>query len=254
MNSLDPHVPNRNTKVGFRFFSVLGVRFATVISCIVSCIVFSNSVAEPNRNTDVSSKRNRPSSISNSKWKTGSGAKDRSTAETKISRRSLQNSQKLIILSVDGFPYLYWKDPKYRLYFPNLTKIFQTFGEPNEILTVNPSITYPAHTSMVTGEDPILHGIWNNTVSDPFEKNDGGWMWYTEDIQVPTLWDLAREKKLKTANVFWPVTVGAKIDWNLPQYWRKKSKRMTNSCEFFPRRFTYGSCPCGGDSVKRYNW
>lgn len=222
MNSLDPHVPNRNTKVGFRFFSVLGVRFATVLSCIVLCIAFSNSVAEPNRNTDVSSKRNRPSSISNSKWKTGSGAKDRSTAESKISRRSLQNSQKLIILSVDGFPYLYWKDPKYRLYFPNLTKIFQTFGEPNEILTVNPSITYPAHTSMVTGEDPILHGIWNNTVSDPFEKNDGGWMWYTEDIQVPTLWDLAREKKLKTANVFWPVTVGAKIDWNLPQYWRKK--------------------------------
>ncbi|TGM81878.1 alkaline phosphatase family protein [Leptospira mtsangambouensis] len=127
-----------------------------------------------------------------------------------------------IVLSIDGFPAYYWSDPKYRSYFPHLAELFQKYGV-SEITTVNPTVTYPAHTSMVTGKDPAEHGIYNNTLSDPFEKNDGGWMWYTEDIQVPTLWDLAKENHKKTANVFWPVTVGANIDWNLPQYWRKKN-------------------------------
>lgn len=126
-----------------------------------------------------------------------------------------------IVLSIDGFPAYYLTDPKFRSYFPHLSELFQKYGV-HEIETVNPSVTYPAHTSMVTGLDPAEHGIYNNTLSDPFEKNDGGWMWYAEDIQVPTLWDLAKENRKTTANVFWPVTVGAGIDWNLPQYWRKK--------------------------------
>ncbi|EOQ95362.1 type I phosphodiesterase/nucleotide pyrophosphatase [Leptospira wolbachii serovar Codice str. CDC] len=126
-----------------------------------------------------------------------------------------------IVLSIDGFPAYYWSDPKYHSYFPHLAEIFREYGA-REIATVNPSVTYPAHTSMVTGLDPAEHGIYNNTLADPFEKNDGGWMWYAEDIKVPTLWDLAKANRKTTANVFWPVTVGASIDWNLPQYWRKK--------------------------------
>lgn len=92
-----------------------------------------------------------------------------------------------IVLSIDGFPAYYWSDPKYHSYFPHLAELFQKYGV-SEITTVNPSVTYPAHTSMVTGKDPAEHGIFNNTLSDPFEKNDGGWMWYTEDILVPSLW------------------------------------------------------------------
>ncbi len=182
-------------------------RSSTLSFGILFLFALGALVAGPNPNPEVSSE-----------YKTNSKTKFKSDR----SQKSYKKSKRLIILSVDGFPYLYWKDRRYRESFPNLTKIFETFGEPSEILTVNPSITYPAHTSMVTGVDPIQHGIWNNTLSDPFERNDGGWMWYTEDILVPTLWDLARAKKITTANVFWPVTVGAKVDWNLPQFWRKK--------------------------------
>lgn len=146
--------------------------------------------------------------------------------KSKIPVKKKSHSQKskvrqMIVLSVDGFPAHYISDPKYHVYFPKLANLFQTYGV-SEIKTVNPSVTYPAHTSMVTGLDPAEHGIYNNTLSDPFEKNDGGWMWYAEDISVPTLWDLAKKNHKTTANVFWPVTVGADIDWNLPQYWRKK--------------------------------
>ncbi|XDD48211.1 alkaline phosphatase family protein [Leptospira sp. WS39.C2] len=148
--------------------------------------------------------------------------------EAKTLQKTLKNHagkstkiRQTIVLSIDGFPAYYWSNPKYRSYFPHLSELFQKYGV-SEITTVNPSVTYPAHTSMVTGKDPAEHGIYNNTLSDPFEKNDGGWMWYAEDIQVPTLWNLAKENRKTTANVFWPVTVGADMDWNLPQYWRKK--------------------------------
>ncbi|MDF3820540.1 ectonucleotide pyrophosphatase/phosphodiesterase [Leptospira sp. 96542] len=152
---------------------------------------------------------------------TDSSVSANSKSHSKSSKKKSSYVRQTIILSIDGFPAYYWSDPKFHVYFPNLSKLFRTYGV-SEIDTVNPSVTYPAHTSMVTGKDPGEHGILNNTLSDPFEKNDGGWMWYAEDILVPTLWDLAKKNRKTTANVFWPVTVGAGIDWNLPQYWRKK--------------------------------
>ncbi len=37
---------------------------------------------------------------------------------------------------------------------------------------------------------------------------------------MPTLWDAAAHAGLTTANVAWPATVGARITYNIPQYWR----------------------------------
>ena len=54
---------------------------------------------------------------------------------------------------------------------------------------VLPTNTYPSHTTMVTGVSPSRHGILNNSPFDPFGKNQGGWMWYAEDIKALTLWE-----------------------------------------------------------------
>jgi predicted AlkP superfamily pyrophosphatase or phosphodiesterase len=51
-------------------------------------------------------------------------------------------------------------------------------------------------------------------------KNQEGWYWYREDIRVPTLWDAAAQAGRTTASIQWPVTVGAHITWNIPEYWR----------------------------------
>jgi hypothetical protein len=51
-------------------------------------------------------------------------------------------------------------------------------------------------------------------------RNDRGWYWYAEDAQVATLWSAATAARLKTANVYWPTSVGAPITYNLPQIWR----------------------------------
>ncbi len=86
------------------------------------------------------------------------------------------------------------------------------------VKSVFPSVTYPAHTTIITGRMPIDHGIYYNS---PFEASgqSGRWYWEEDDIRVSTLWDAARAAGLKTASIFWPVTVGAPIDWNVPEIW-----------------------------------
>ena len=89
------------------------------------------------------------------------------------------------------------------------------------VVGVLPSVTYPSHTTLITGVSPAVHGIVNNTTYDPLQINQGGWFWYAEDDKARTLWDAAHDAGLTTGNVHWPVSVAAKnVTWNLPQIWR----------------------------------
>jgi predicted AlkP superfamily pyrophosphatase or phosphodiesterase len=85
---------------------------------------------------------------------------------------------------------------------------------------VVPTVTYPSHTTLVTGVWPTKHGIYSNSVFDPLQKNADGWYWYNEDLHAPTLWDAVANTGRKTASVQWPVSVGARIDWLIPEIWR----------------------------------
>ncbi|MBP7283159.1 MAG: alkaline phosphatase family protein [Leptospiraceae bacterium] len=137
----------------------------------------------------------------------------------------LPTKKKLVILSIDGFPgYYLTSDSKFKNFTPNLNKLITKSNFSNKVNSTYPTLTYPAHTSMLTGTDPIEHGIIYNSPVDPFRKYQGGWMWYDEDIKVKTILDFAKEKGMKTASLYWPVTVGADIDYNLPQYWRTKTE------------------------------
>lgn len=132
--------------------------------------------------------------------------------------------RKLIIVSLDGLPGYYF-EPGHpaRKYMPNLLKLFKRSRFSSDVLSSNPTVTFPAHTSMVTGVDPSVHGILNNRPHDIFERNLNGWMWYDEDIKVKTLWDIARRSNKTVGNIYWPVSVGADINFNLPQYFRAKN-------------------------------
>ncbi|GAA3273459.1 ectonucleotide pyrophosphatase/phosphodiesterase [Sphingomonas yabuuchiae] len=84
-----------------------------------------------------------------------------------------------------------------------------------------PTLTYPSHTTLITGVSPAKHSVSNNLTFDPKAINQTGWYWYASDVRVPTLWAAAHAKGLATANVHWPVSVGAPgLDANLPQIWR----------------------------------
>ncbi len=86
-----------------------------------------------------------------------------------------------------------------------------------------PTVTYPNHTTLVTGVWPARHGIEANTVFDPLRQGYDAWYWYSPMIRVPTLWDAVHAAHKTTASIGWPVTVdNASIDENLPEYWRAR--------------------------------
>lgn len=127
----------------------------------------------------------------------------------------------VIIVSVDGLmPATYLSPDVYGLKVPTLREMARSGAWSPGAAGVFPTVTYPSHTSMVTGVTPGTHGIVSNETPDPMEKNNNGWWWYAEDIRVPTLWDAARAKGLRTALVWWPVTVGARGTAVAPEIWR----------------------------------
>jgi predicted AlkP superfamily pyrophosphatase or phosphodiesterase len=68
---------------------------------------------------------------------------------------------------------------------------------------------------MVTGALPARSKILFNQPAN----SKGEWYWYAKDIRVPTLWQKLRENHMTSAALNWPVTVGAEIDYNLPEMW-----------------------------------
>nr|WP_246388435.1 ectonucleotide pyrophosphatase/phosphodiesterase [Novosphingobium fluoreni] len=104
---------------------------------------------------------------------------------------------------------------------PQLRALMQEGAYASGVVGVLPTLTYPSHTTLITGAAPARHGVSNNLTFDPQARNQQGWYWYASDIRVPTLWQIAHSAGLKTANLHWPVSVGADgIDANLPQIWR----------------------------------
>jgi predicted AlkP superfamily pyrophosphatase or phosphodiesterase len=127
----------------------------------------------------------------------------------------------VVMISVDGLRPGDVTDAAARgLKVPNLRALADG-GLVASVQGVLPTLTYPSHTTLLTGVWPAKHGIANNLTFDPAQKNQQGWYWYAQAIRVPTLWDAAHAAGLKTVNVHWPVSVGAPaIDLNLPQLWR----------------------------------
>lgn len=127
----------------------------------------------------------------------------------------------VVLVSIDGLkPEYLLEADAHGLAIPSLRALLARGAHASGVVGVVPTVTYPSHTTLVTGVAPARHGIITNTTFDPFNRNQGGWYWYASDIRVPTLWDAVMDAGRATGNVHWPVTVGARITWNLPQYWR----------------------------------
>ena len=86
------------------------------------------------------------------------------------------------------------------------------------MLGVTPTVTYPSHTTMITGVLPGVHGIYNDRILDPEELLNGSWYWYARAIKVPTLHSVVKARGLTAAAVSWPATVGADIDYLVPEF------------------------------------
>lgn len=125
-------------------------------------------------------------------------------------------AQHVVLFSIDGLRPEFCQDERWPM--PTLQQFASEGAYAEAVRSVFPALTYPAHTTIVTGALPGRHGIGHNRPFEPHGQT-GRWLWEASHIRVPTLWQAVRGAGGRTAAVSWPVTVGADIDWNVPDVW-----------------------------------
>lgn len=126
----------------------------------------------------------------------------------------------VVLISLDGFPAWMWKDPS--LPVPNLRKLAAEGASTQAMTVSNPSITWINHTTLVTGVNPRKHGVLFNGLlvrqgTDKSPKIEP-WVHKNRLVHVPTLYDLAHQAGLTTAEVDWVAIKDAEtIDWSFPE-------------------------------------
>ncbi|MSV30713.1 MAG: alkaline phosphatase family protein [Bryobacterales bacterium] len=145
-----------------------------------------------------------------------------------LSESSLAQQRKLLVISVDGMDTRYLKDAdRLGLKIPTLRRLMAEGTTAQGVVGIVPTVTWPSHTTIISGVPSEEHGILTN--DQPGQP--GQRWWFTSFLKAPTLWKIAHDKGLKTATVYWPVTVGATVDFNFPEFWVKRSE---HEIEFAP--------------------
>lgn len=131
----------------------------------------------------------------------------------------------VVIISLDGFPASAFEDP--RLPLPNLRRLAARGAVAKGMRPVNPSVTWPNHTTMVTGVHPAKHGVIFNgvLVREPGMPARTEWRDKKEMVRVPTLYDVAYQRGLTTAQVDWVAIQNAPtITWEFRERPEPKSQ------------------------------
>lgn len=127
----------------------------------------------------------------------------------------------VVLISIDGFGAYNLTDP--RLPIPNIRSIAAEGVQAGAMTVITPSVTWPDHTTLVTGLMPANHSVIANgrieraTTGPPFAINPRR----TKEELTPatTLYDVAHRAGLTTADVNWPVTRGAPtLTWSIPDH------------------------------------
>jgi predicted AlkP superfamily pyrophosphatase or phosphodiesterase len=125
----------------------------------------------------------------------------------------------VVLVTIDGLrgDYLAATDP-YHLKIPTLRRLIAEGSASERTLSVYPTLTGTAHTTLVTGVAAARHGILGNNKFDP-----AVWAWGTDaydaqpayaryaDVKAETLWGVAAARGLATAAINWPQTAGGPI-------------------------------------------
>jgi predicted AlkP superfamily pyrophosphatase or phosphodiesterase len=127
----------------------------------------------------------------------------------------------LLVISVDGLDYRYLRDAdQLGMRIPHMRRLMTEGASAAGVIGVVPTVTWPSHTTLISGVPPHAHGILSNRRP----KSDGGeYYWSATLLKARTLLNILREKQMKTAAVTWPVTVDAPVDYNLPEYFQGRN-------------------------------
>lgn len=120
----------------------------------------------------------------------------------------------LIVISLDAMGFRDLNE--LRNLVPHLDQLIRRGTWVKRVRGIFPTLTYPSHTSIITGQYPVTHGIVNNTKIQP-RRQSPDWYWYRKDIKSTPLYDVAHQAGMTTAAFLWPVTAGSKITYNLAE-------------------------------------
>jgi predicted AlkP superfamily pyrophosphatase or phosphodiesterase len=126
----------------------------------------------------------------------------------------------VILISVDGLANFYLDDRQAEM--PTLRRMAREGARTDGLLCSFPTVTWPNHTTLVTGVPPAKHGVIGNNyldrasgrevpfIPDPLFDKD-------QIVKVPTIYDAAHNAGLSTAAIVWPATRSARtLDWTVP--------------------------------------
>lgn len=130
------------------------------------------------------------------------------------------NHAKVVLISLDAFPAETLHDPA--LAAPTLHALMKSGVYAKAMQPINPTVTWPNHTSIVTGQDAsrhhvIVNGLIVDQRTNAAPKVDAQ---ASKDqlVAVPTLYDLAHQKGLVTAEVDWVAIMHAPtVDWRFAE-------------------------------------
>ena len=122
----------------------------------------------------------------------------------------------VVLMTIDGFPARALKDP--RLPMPTLRRMIAEGAHADAMIPVNPTVTWPNHTSLITGVDASVHHVMANGRIE--SSAPGGppvvkpWVAKDELVNARTLYEAAAEKGMTTGQVDWVAIYGAKdVRW-----------------------------------------
>ena len=110
--------------------------------------------------------------------------------------------QKLFVLSMDA---MVFEDLEYMAQKPNFRKLFAKCAQVERVRSVFPAITYPCHTTLMTGCNPGKHGIYNNYAFMDHDDGKKHWYLFQKSVRVEDIFAAAKRAGCTTASVYWPI-------------------------------------------------
>ncbi|MGC2163548.1 MAG: ectonucleotide pyrophosphatase/phosphodiesterase [Silvibacterium sp.] len=122
----------------------------------------------------------------------------------------------VVLITIDGFPARALNDP--RLPMPTLRWLEAKGAHADAMQPINPTVTWPNHTALITGVNAGEHHIVANGLitfpSDGSAPQIKPWVPKDELVHARTLYDAAAEKGMTTGQVDWVAIYGAKnVRW-----------------------------------------
>jgi ectonucleotide pyrophosphatase/phosphodiesterase family protein 5 len=135
----------------------------------------------------------------------------------------------VILVSLDGFKPSYLSETS----TPNLFKLALQGASSRGLISAFPSLTFPNHVTLVTGQLPDEHGIVNNTMTDPSteqrftlgsrEAVENPFWWQ----EAQPIWITLRKQGKIASTLFWPGSEVA-IQGLMPNDWLRYNHTMSH--------------------------